>query len=94
MTTKLTTLAQVALLHKGDIIKRFPSNCDDLPQDKFDEQRIKHIDNYEIQSIDPETDMFSLVSAKLLTQMFVSPKDIGRMFINSDSLVAEKVWWV
>jgi hypothetical protein len=94
MKTKLNTPEQVANLREGDIVKRFPSNCDDLPQDAFDEQRTRNIDTYTIRSINLKNDMVGLVSTTVTDQMFAAPGRIGRLFIKSQDLIAENVWWV
>jgi hypothetical protein len=93
MNTKLGTLAQVALLREGDTIKRFPSNCSDIPTDKFDERRINNIDTYTIRSINTQNEMLGLVSITS-EQVCASPGRVGRLFIKSCDLVAEDVWWV
>lgn len=92
MKTKLNTLAQVARLRAGDILKRFPSQGD--PQDTFDEDRKKHIDTFEIRSINASNEMVELVMTGDSVHMFSSAGDIGRVFIKSYNLVEEKVWWV
>jgi hypothetical protein len=93
MKTKLTTMVQVALLREGDTVKRFPSNCNDVAQDKFDEQRTNNIDTYTIKRINPQNDMFWLVSSAT-QQMFATAGEIGRVSIKSQELVTESVWWV
>lgn len=94
MIEKLTTLTQIALLHVGDILQKFPVNCDDVSQDIFDESRTKHISRYEIRYINQLNGMFSLVTANSRTQMLAAPVDIGRLFIRSFDLITEKLWWI
>ena len=94
MNIKLTSPAQVALLREGDIIKRFPSNCDNVPQDTFDELRPKHIDSFVIKNINPTNAMFSLVTEDIEKRAFVASAGISRLFIRSGDFLTEKVWWV
>lgn len=94
MITKLTTLAQVALLRVGDIVKRYPSNCSDGPQENFDAGREKHIDSYQVNLINPVNKMISLVSERIAMRMCAAPGEIGRLFIKGPALVTESVWWV
>ncbi|RYD55548.1 MAG: hypothetical protein EOP56_15655 [Sphingobacteriales bacterium] len=92
MKTKLSTLAEVARLRTGDIVKRFPTQGE--PQDTFDESRKKHTDTFEIRSINASNEMVELVMTGESVHMFSSAGDIGRVFIKSYNLIEEKVWWV
>lgn len=93
MKTKLTTPAQVALLRTGDTLTLFPSNGS-APQDVFDTTRPQHTALYEIQSINPATEMVSLVMARSSVPMFALAGEVGRCFLKSYNLVTEKCWWV
>jgi hypothetical protein len=89
---KVSTLSQTALLRKGDIIQRFPTQGD--PQETFDEGRQKHIDTFEIRSINRVNDMVELVMTGDSVHMFSKAGDIGRVFIKSYDLIEERVWWI
>lgn len=94
MNIKLTTPGQVALLHEGDMIKRFPYNSTDGPAEKFDESRPTHTAIYKIKAINRDTDMFSLITENFKDLVFAFPVDIGRLFIKGQDLIAQKVWWI
>lgn len=94
MYTKLTSLNQVKLLRKGDLIKRFPYNDkDDRPKDQFDDSNPGNIASYEVRSIS-EDGVFSLIESRSRTLSFASPVDVGRLFIKGSDLISEKVWWI
>lgn len=92
MKTKVATLSQTAMLRIGDIIQRFPSQGD--PQDTFDEGRQKHIDTFEIRSINLTNDMVELVMVGDSVHMFAKAGDVGRRFIKSYDLIEERIWWI
>jgi len=94
MNTKLTTSAQIEVLHTGDILKRFPSDTDSTPVEIFDTARKMEIDTFEIRSINPENKMIGLVAAGASRGAFCEPGDVARLFIKSYNLVAEQRWWV
>lgn len=89
---KVCTLSQTAMLRQGDIIQRFPTQG--APQDIFDGARQKHIDTYEIRSINRVNDMVELVMTGASVHMFSKAGDIGRVFIKSYDLIEERVWWI
>jgi hypothetical protein len=91
---KLTTLAQIAALNVGGTIKRFPTNSDDKQEEVFDEKRIKSIDTFTIRDINPQTQMFSLVTTHDPFSTFASSVNVGRLFIKTHDLISENVWWV
>lgn len=94
MTTKLSTLEQVAQLRKGDIIKKYPASSNRAPEDLFDADRKEDINTYEVRSINPDNEIIGLVMAGDSLNLLPSPWEVGRLFIKSYNLVAEKVWWV
>lgn len=92
MNIKRITAEQVALLRKGDIIKRYTSknNTEEIP----DGRGPKNMTDFEIRSINRESEMVGLVMTEASQDMFTWPGDVERLFIKSYNLVAEKVWWV
>ena len=94
MKNKITTAEQVALLREGDILERFPCNCDDGPAERFDETRVRHILKYKIRAINADTGMFYMISGNFGIDGYSAPVNIGRLFIRNTDLVAEKTWWV
>lgn len=81
-------------MRAGDIIKRFPCNSDDAPQDTFDALRTKQIDTFTIRAINAETQMVSLVTTHEGNGHFASAVMVGRLFISPADLLMQKVWWV
>lgn len=94
MKNKIISLDQVAGLHEGDILERFPCNCDDGPAERFDATRTRHILKYKIRSINSDTKMFYLISGNFGIDGYAAPVTIGRLFIRDTDLIAEKIWWV
>ncbi|MCD2422106.1 hypothetical protein LQ567_04985 [Niabella pedocola] len=92
MISKKVSAAQVPLLQKGTIIKRFPSNG--VPEEQFDEARKADTDIFEICSINVENDMIELITPGRARGMFSSPCDVSHLFIKSCNLVAQNIWWI
>lgn len=92
MTSEKISTAQVPLLRKGDIIKRFPSSG--APEEQFDEERKKDTDVFEICSINSKNDIIELVTPGNARGMFPSPGDVSHLFIKSCNLVAQGIWWI
>ncbi|MBZ4189348.1 hypothetical protein LQ567_16290 [Niabella pedocola] len=92
MTNNKITTAQIALLRKGDIIRRFPSNG--APEEQFDETCKENTDAFEIRSINLKNDMIELVTPSDSRVIFSSPGDISHLFIKSYNLVAQGIWWM
>ncbi len=87
-------MKQLDSLKKGDIIKRFPFNSDNGPQAIFDEMQTRHINTYEVLSIDQRKNIFSLIIANHNEIAFASPVDIDRLFIAGKDLISDDVWWI
>ncbi|GAB3416205.1 hypothetical protein [Niabella aquatica] len=92
MISKKITAAQVPLLRKGDIIKRFPSSG--APEEQFDEERKEDTDIFEICSINLQNDMIELITPGYARSMFSSPGDISHLFIKSHNLTEQGTWWI
>lgn len=92
MTSKKITAAQVHLLQKGDIIRRFPSSG--ASEERLDEERREEVDTFEIFFINPKNDMIELVTPKNARAMFSSPGDVSHLYIKSYNLVAQGIWWI
>lgn len=92
MNIKRITAEQVALLRKGDIIKRYTSKNN--TEEILDGRGPKNMTDFEIRSINRESEMVGLVMTEASQDMFTWPGDVERLFIKSYNLVAEKVWWV
>ncbi|XZF14713.1 hypothetical protein ACTHGU_01105 [Chitinophagaceae bacterium MMS25-I14] len=92
MSIKLTTPLQVAQLRIGDIVRRFPSGGSS--ENTLDETRPGHIDTFRILSINMKNEMVGLVMTGESAKIFSSPGNIGRLFIKSYNLIAEKIWWI
>ncbi len=92
METKIISAEQVSQLEIGMIIKRIPSNG--IHEDIFDEKKTKLIDTYVIRSIHPLNKMIGLVMTDVSLIFNASPGDVGRLFIHSDKLVEQNIWWL
>lgn len=92
MYTKINLPAQIAGLQVGDILKRFPSQGP--PENVFDEERPKEIDTYEIQFINLPGEMIGLVMSGNSISLFASPGRIGRLFIKTDMMQEQNLWWI
>lgn len=89
MIVKLTTPEQVALLRKGDIVKKCATNINakTAPGQK------PKVDTYEVRSVNPGRQMIALVMTDDTQDLFSWPGDVNRLFIRSSNLISEKVWW-
>jgi hypothetical protein len=92
MNIHLTTMEQVATLRQGDILKR--SRAATEPEHLLATGESKAFDTYKIESINTSRQIMELVMTGSSVKRFASPWQIGRLFIESNNLVAEKDWWL
>ncbi len=92
MPIKITTPQQVAQLLAGDVILKCPLS--EEPGSMTDIQYPKGIEAYEIRHINANNQMVELVITAGSRIQFASPGDVGRLFIKSDHLITEKLWWL
>lgn len=91
MSKQKLTSEQLLLLREGNTITRFP--CDGNPESEFNEDRTDQIHSFQIRSINPANDMMELI-INHSTFMYASPGDINHLFIKSQDLVNQKIWWM
>lgn len=91
MSTQKVTSALLLLLKEGKTIIRYP--CEGKPVDQFDEDNISQIQAFKIESINSSTDMMELI-IKHAPFMYASPGDINHLFIKSQDIALQKIWWI
>lgn len=91
MSTQKVTSALLLLLKEGKTIIRYP--CDGKPEDKFNEDNIGQIHSFKITSINSSTGIMELI-IRHDPFMYASPGDINHLFIKSQDIVLQKIWWV
>ncbi|WP_157977335.1 hypothetical protein [Taibaiella helva] len=91
MYIKITKSSTVALSHEGDVLWMYPFNGD--PEDFFNEQDKKRAEAYEIRLINHVNGMMTLLNPADSRIMFAPPGEVGRLFIKSDHLVTQNIWW-
>ncbi|MGN7786486.1 hypothetical protein ACTJIJ_18280 [Niabella sp. 22666] len=91
MSTQKVTSALLLLLKEGNTIIRYP--CEGKPVDQFDKDNISQIHAFKIESINSSTDMMELI-IKHAPFMYASPGDINHLFIKSQDIVLQKIWWI
>jgi hypothetical protein len=90
MYKKIATPLQLSDLKIGDIITRYPT--DGEPTDVFDNNQPRNTNAFQIRSLSTAK-VLELVEPDNTVAVFASAGDVRRLFMKSEDILADNVWW-